>query len=236
VTDPAISLAFFDPAREVHGTLRSGLGVLFAEGEGRSLDEPPSIERDAGGFHARCGDQIDLAFEPFSPAADLGGSSARVCRVRGKVAGRETECLGTSGETTEAPAWEELDALRLVSAIFDEERAVLLAARRPRGAVGHGDDVVHAHVLSGEQILEVEDARISTVYDEQGRQRTVGLELWLPNEDFPRRASGSVRAGMTLSLDPLRVDVAVVAWRMEGRDGIGAYEITMRHEPAAAAA
>ena len=236
MTEPAISLAFFDPAREVHGTLRSGLAVLLEQGGGRTLDEQPAIERDGSGFTVRCGDQVDLAFEPFSPPADLGGSIARVCRVRGRAAGKEIDCLGTSGETTEAPAWAELDALRLVSAVFDEEHAVLLAARRPSGAVGHGQEVIRAHVLSGEEMHEVEKARLSTVYDADERQRSVGLELWLPGEDFPRRGSGSARSGLSLSLGPLRVDVAIVAWRMEGRDGVGAYEITIREEPAAAAA
>jgi len=83
--------------------------------------------------------------------------------------------------------------------------------------------------------MSVEDARVSTVYDAQGRQRSVGLELWVPGEDFPRRASGSVRAGLSLALEGLRVDAALVAWRMEGRDGAGSYEITVRDEPGEAA-
>jgi hypothetical protein len=73
------------------------------------------------------------------------------------------------------------------------------------------------------------------VYDGEGRQRSAGVELWLPEEDFPRRASGAVQAGLSLSLDGLHVHVAVFAWRMDGRDGLGAYELTVRDEPAEAA-
>jgi hypothetical protein len=236
VSEPAISLAFFDREREVHGTLRSGVAVLFAEGHARALDQPPEIDGGGDRFSARHGDDLELEFEPFTPPADLGGARARVARVRGRAGGKPIECLGTVGETVEPPAWEGLDSVRLVSALFDEEHAVLLVARRPRGAVGHGQEVVVAHVLSGEEMLAVEQARVSTVYDAEGRQRSAGLELWLPGEDFPRRASGSARAGLSLTLEGLRVDAALMAWRMEGRDGAGVYEVTLREEPAAAAA
>jgi hypothetical protein len=141
------------------------------------------------------------------------------------------ECLGTATETVTPPAWEDLDALRGLSALFDRDHAVLAIARRPRGAMGHGEEKVIAWLVSGGDPIEVEDARISTVYDGEGRQRTAGLELWLPGEDFPRRASGTAVAGTTLALDQLRVNAAVFSWRMEGRDGAGAYELTVREEP-----
>jgi hypothetical protein len=236
VSEPAISLGFFDPAHEVHGTLRSGVAVVYEGAEARTLSNPPDIMSSSTGFHARCGADIDLEFEPLSRPAELGGASARTARVRGSALGREVACLGTIGETRQAPEWSELDAVRLVSAVFDEEHALLAASRRPRGAKGHGDELITAHLLAGEEMLAVEDARISTVYDAQGRQRSVGVELWLPGEDFPRRASGTVRAGLTLALEGLRIEAGLVAWRMEGRDGVGSYEITVRSdEPGEAA-
>lgn len=236
MSDPAISLGFFDPAQELHGTLRSGVVVVVEGSSARTLSEPPTLTATGDGFHGRCASDIDLAFEPFSPAVDLGGASVRVARVEGTALGRKVACLGTVGETFEPPAWAELGAVRLVSAVFDEEHAFMAAARRPRGAKGHGEERVTAHLIAAGELLSVEDARISTVYDGQGRQRSAGLELWLPGEDFPRRASGSVRAGLSLALEGLRVDFGLVAWRMEGRDGAGTYEITVRSdEPGEAA-
>jgi hypothetical protein len=235
VSEPAISLAFFDGERELHGSLRSGIAVLF-EGEGaRALADEPEIERDGGTWRALCGDDVELTFEPHSPAVDLGGATGRLCRVRGRAAGSEVDCLGTAGETIEPPSWSELDALRTLSAVFDEEHAVLAVARRPRGALGHGQELVTAHLLAAGEAIAVEEARVSTVYDGEGRQRSARLELWLPGEDFPRRASGTVRAGLSLSLESLRVNAAVFGWEMEGREGFGAYEITVRDEPAEAA-
>jgi hypothetical protein len=235
VSEPAVSLAFFDGERGLHGTLRSGVGVLFEGQRAATLDEAPAIERAGDGWRVHSGELVELAFEPCSPAADLGGSSASVCRVSGRVGQAEVECLGTAGETTTPPVWSELDALRTVSAVFDAEHALLAVARRPHGAFGHGQELVTAHLLAAGELVGVEDARLSTVYDGEGRQQSARFELFLPGEDFPRRASGTVRAGLSLALESLRVNVAVFAWEMEGRQGYGAYEITVRDEPAEAA-
>ena len=230
MTEPAASLAFFDGERELHGTLRSGVGVVFQGQRAATLDDAPAIERAGEGWRARSGEALDLEFEPATPALDLIGTTARVCRVRGHVAGNAVECLGTAGETTTPPAWSELDALRTVSAVFDPEHALIAVARRPRGVLGHGQELVTAHLVTGGEPVGVEDARLSTVYDGGGRQQSARFELWLPGEDFPRRAAGAVRAGLSLALEGLRVNVAVFAWEMDGRDGWGAYEITVRDE------
>ena len=74
----------------------------------------------------------------------------------------------------------------------------------------------------------MEDARISTVYDGGGRQRSAGLELWLPGEEYPRRGSGQVIAGSSLDLEGVQVHAAVFRWRLDGREGIGAYELMVR--------
>jgi hypothetical protein len=117
----------------------------------------------------------------------------------------------------------------------DERHAFLALARRPRGARGHGEESVSAVLIDDGTPTGVDDARLSTVYDGQGRQRSAGLELWLPGEELPRRGSGSVIAGSSLALAGLEVHTAVFQWRLEGRDAIGAYELTVRSEPPAAA-
>jgi len=235
VSEPAVSLAFFDTAQGLHGSARSGVTLLFDGGNPRTLPEGTAIEREGDGWHARVEGELDLTFTPVSEAAEFDGAIARVCRVAGTLGSATLDCLGTATETVTPPAWAELDALRAVSAIFDVEHAVLAVARRPRGALGHGQEEVSARILQGDQLLEVEEARISTVYDADGRQRSAGLELWLPGEDFPRRASGTVQAGASLALEGLRVNAAVFGWTMEGRDGAGAYDLVIRDEPDTAA-
>jgi hypothetical protein len=160
---------------------------------------------------------------------------ATVCRVRGDVAGKRVEGLGTVAETRSLPEWERLDALRTISALADDEHAVVALGSRPRGARGHDEELVTAKLLDEGKLLDVETARISTVYDGGGRQRSAGLELWIPGEEFPRRGSGVVLAGSSLDLDGIQVHAAIFRWRLDGRDATGAYELMVRADPPAAA-
>jgi hypothetical protein len=235
VNEPAVALSFFDPDHGLHGSARSGVTLLFEHGRPQALPDGAEVSRDGDGWNAALGNRFELSFAPVTEPLDMGGASARVCRVSGKVGAGKLDCLGTAVETLEPPQWERLDALRGLTALFDEENAVLALARRPRGALGHGQEEIVAWLVAGGEARRVEDARISTVYDGEGRQRNAGLELWLPGEDFPRRLSGTAASGTTLSLEGLRVNAAVFSWHMEGREGAGAYELTVRDEPPVAA-
>jgi hypothetical protein len=235
VSAPALALSFFDAAHDIHGTSRAGATILFEGRKPLALPAGPSIEPSGEGWRAELPDRLSLELEPVAPEADLGAVRARVVRVRGQAAGRQVDALGTLSQTDVPPRWEELDAIRSISALVDERHALLALALRPRGAVGHGDEVVTARLVEDDAVLDVENARISTVYDGSGRQRSAGVELWVPGEDYPRRGSGQVIAGSSLDLEGLSVHVAVFRWRLDGREGIGAYELMSRAEPPAAA-
>jgi hypothetical protein len=232
VTDPRpLALSFFDPSRNLSGTARAGMTLLFEGATPTTLPEGPSVERRAdGSIDAALGDRFELGFEPLAEPARLSGLRVTLCAVIGTVGGTRVDCLGTATETIEPPAWSELDVVRGVTAAFARDRAVFVLARRPRGALGHGHELVDAAMLLDGEITAVEDARLSTVYDGDGRQRSAGLELWLAAEDFPRRLSGTVQAGASLSLEGLRVNAAMFAWRMEGLDGAGLYELAARDD------
>ena len=228
MSEPARAIAFFDPATEIYGTARSGATVLFKGTATTAHPEGPILEEGGGSLHAELEGRLSVDLEPLSQAADLGGVSVRTCRVAGSVAGRRVDCLGTISETRRAPSWDELDAVRTISVLVDPENALILMARRPRGAHGHGDERIVAWLVRAGELASVEDARVSTVYDGQGRQRSAGLELWLPGEDFPRRGSGNVVAGSSLQLEGLDVHLAVFRWRLEEREGYGGYEVMAR--------
>ena len=228
MSEPPVALAFFDAAKGLAGSVRRGLTLLFEGAAPRVAGGGPELESSGEGYRARLDDRLALEFSPVSEAAQLEGSRVTICRVSGTVEGQRIDCIGTAAETVSPPRWAGLDALRAVSALFDAEHAVLAVARRPRGAPGHGRELISAALLTGGELRAVEEARLSTVYDGDGRQRSAGLELWMPGEDFPRRASGEVTGGTTLELSGLRVNASVFAWRMEGRDGAGAYEVTVR--------
>jgi len=234
VSAPAVSIAFFDPEHGLHGSTRTGATLLFEGSASHVVAEGPSVERGGNGWQAELDGAFSLALEPVAPALRLPGLTAHVCRVTGLVGAQTVDCLGTVGQTHSPPAWEELDVLRTISAIFDAEHAFLALGRRPRGAPGHDEEQVVGWLLAGGDPLAVEDVRISTVYDGEGRQRNAGLELWLPAEELPVRGSGTVVAGSSLSLEGLDVHAAVFRWRIEEREGLGAYELWVRSDPAAA--
>lgn len=232
---PAVSVAFFDPAQGLHGSARAGVSLLFDGARSSALPQGPELSREGTRWLASVGDGFSVELEPAAEPVELAGASTTLCTVTGTAAGRAVEGLGTVTETHTAPEWEELDALRGISALFDRGHALLAVARRPRGAVAHDEERVEAVILEEGNALAVENARLSTVYDGEGRQRSAGLELWLPGEDFPRRAFGTVAGGTTLQLEQLRVNASIFSWRMEGREGAGAYDLVARDQPPVAA-
>jgi hypothetical protein len=235
VSTEAFALSFFDGDRELYGTARSGATMLFRGRQPAAHAEGPEVTESGAGWRAELADRMSLQIDPVSPEAALDGVTARICRVMGEVDGSKLNCLGTFSVTSVAPRWEELQAVRSISALVDEGTGLLAIARRPRDAPGHGDEEVRAALFSDGELHEVEEARISTVYDGGGRQRSAGLELWLPEEEYPRRGSGLVIAGSTFELEAVQVHAAVFRWRLDGREGIGAYELMVRVVPPVAA-
>jgi hypothetical protein len=233
----AVALSFFDPDAGIHGTVRSGLTILFHGREASAERGRAEIERTDDGWKARASGDVEIALTPVSDAADLGGVSVSVCSVDGTVGGKKVSGLGTAAETHRPPEWRELDLLRAISAVFEPGLAALAIARRPRSADEHGSELVTAALIEGGELRAPEDTRISTVYDGGGRQHSSGLELWFPGEDYPRRLFGTVQAGTSLELEGVAVHAAAFNWRMEGHAGAGLYELTVRREesePAAA--
>jgi hypothetical protein len=235
VSAEAFALSFFDPDRDIYGTARSGATLLFHGRQPAAHADGPQLSEVGDGWRAELGDRLALQLEPVSAPVELDGVNARICRVSGQVDGTKISGLGTFSVTEVAPRWEELQAVRSISALVDEGNGLLALARRPRDAPGHGDEEVRAGLFIEGELHEVEEARVSTVYDGGGRQRSAGLELWLPGEEFPRRGSGLVIAGSTVELEAIRVHAAVFRWRLDGREGIGAYELMVRVVPPVAA-
>jgi hypothetical protein len=192
-----------------------------------------ALEDEAHGF--------DLQFEAVSEPAEMSADVARaggmdgyeqLCAVSGtvRVGGRVSEvgCLGQRGHAWGEPDWSRIEETRTVSAWPDEGFALALSAIRPAGAA-HGDEPVWAALLDRAGTLEVGDPRLSTTYDGDGRQRRAGLELWLDDEDgHAHRGSGEVLCGSTLDLGQLRLDCAFFRWRLDGRAGVGRYDV-LRH-------
>ena len=191
---------------------------------------------------------FDLELEATGAVAELdpGHAVARVggmagyeqpVRVRGSatVAGARVEIdgLGQRGHSWGSPDWDRIELARTVSAWLGDDLAVSLTAIRPAGKRDHAGEAVAASILDraedGEaRALAVLDPRLSTTYDGDGRQRRAGLELWVDDDGWPRRAAGEIACGTSLDLGRLRLDCAFFRWRMEGRQGFGRYDVLRR--------
>jgi hypothetical protein len=179
------------------------------------------------------------------PAGKLGGmegydqlvtvsGSVTVDGVQRPFAGR-----GQRGHSWGAPDWDKLQVARALGVWLEGDVGVTLTAVRPAKADSHADEAIHAVMLghdgeTNEPVAQVvEDPRVSTTYDADGRQRHAGLELYLTEDsDYARRAAGEVACGTTLDLGRLRLDCAFFTWRMDGRTGVGRYDVLRRVDAA----
>jgi hypothetical protein len=183
---------------------------------------------------------FELEFEALSApaelpedeaAARLGGMAGyeQVCRVRGTAAGRPVAGLGQRGHSWGAADWTRISLTRSLAAWREEGSSLTVAAVRPADAESHADEATWAALLDADGAVRVRDPRVSTTYDAHGHQRRAGLELWVGEEDeYPRRGAGQVLCGSSVELGQLRLDCAFFAWRLDGRDGVGRYDVLRR--------
>ena len=213
---------------------------LEVGGVATTVEEPlatwsVSMDSAEGGFSLR----FEALTAPLEVALAGTDGYEQPCRVTGTVRvgseRHEVACLGQRGHAWGVSGWEDMELARTLSAWWDEDRHVALAAVRPAGAKGHEAEEVAAWLVGpaeedGEvELRRIDEARLSTTYDGEGRHRRAGLELWPePESSFPVRASGRVVCGTSLELGRLRLDAAFFRWRMGGREGVGRYDVLRR--------
>ena len=248
----ALAMLFAD-REPVAALARGGLAVedgasweaLELDGVRTSIEQP--LTRWSTGFATPGGDGFALEFlaigDPAGPGdgdpvARLGGLAGydQPCRVRGTVraGGRErrVDCLGQRSHAWGAPDWERIELARNVAAWTGAGASAAVAAVRPAGARHHADEAVWGALWEPEGLLPLEETRLSTTYDADGRTRRAGLELWPAEGDgddgWARRGAGEVLCGSSLDLGELRLDLAFFRWHLEGRAGVGRYDVAAR--------
>ncbi len=185
---------------------------------------------------------FELEFSALGEALELGPEASsglagyeQLCLAQGQatVSGREraVRALGQRGHRWGRLNWKKLERVTTVSAWLGEDRAIALETTLPRGARGHDAGAIAAMLLeeSPEESVSaqaVADPRLSTTFDRDGRALRAGVELWLEDEDeLPRRAAGEALCATTLELGDRQLECAFFAWRMEGREGVGRYDV-----------
>jgi hypothetical protein len=233
--------------REPVAVLAEGENALGAEADWDELRMPGLVVRTLEP-HARWqvaldapgGTGFDLEFAAASPPAELAEDDAaaraggmagheQLCRVTGTAGGHKIDCLGQRGRSSGVADWSRIALTRSLAAWLDDGTALTVTAVRPAGAETHADEAVWAALLDAEGSVGVAEPRLSTTYDGDGHQRRAGLELWVSeDDDYPRRGAGQVLCGSSVELGQLRLDCAFFVWQVDGREGVGRYDLVRR--------
>jgi hypothetical protein len=160
------------------------------------------------------------------PGGEPAGLSAAICEaeVEFELEGRKRslDCAGHLTSWQGPGEAEPSELCRHLAIPLAEDGLVVLAARRPKGAGGHDEEVVHAWRLDPEGgTLTYEEALLSTQYDEAGGQTRAGLELWPSSgpDAHPMRAAGTAIGAVEAG----RATAALLRTSSEGRAGLGDY-------------
>jgi hypothetical protein len=173
--------------------------------------------------------------DPAAPAAVAGGMAGyeQLCRVEGsaRIGGRERPVRGL-GQRSRAwgnPDWDRIALTRSLGIWAPGGDGLTLTAVRPAGARSHAEEATWAALLGPAGAQEIAEPRLSTTSYADGRLVRAGLELWVAaDEGLPRRAAGEALTGSTLDLGALRLDCAFFRWYLDGREGVGRYDV-LRH-------
>jgi hypothetical protein len=79
---------------------------------------------------------------------------------------------------------------RMLSAAFDDGVLLALAALRPVGAHGHGEEAVAGVVVRDSEPVVADEALLSVEYDPDGTPRRVGVEIYERPDSLPLRMAG----------------------------------------------
>jgi hypothetical protein len=115
---------------------------------------------------------------------------------------------------------------RSIGVVFADGGLLALSAVRPGGSDAHGDEEIAAVLCDPDGApVEVSEALLSTEYGADGVQRRATLELWTDEEGQPLRGAGTLISATSVRRPRLNAEIAFFRWSLEGREGLGHYEV-----------
>lgn len=115
---------------------------------------------------------------------------------------------------------------RSIGIVFSDGGLLALSAVRPAGAAEHGGEQVVAVLCDPDAApVEFSEALLSTEYGPDGVQRRATLELWPDEDGQPLRGAGTLISSSAVHKPGLDSNVAFFRWSVQGREGLGHYEI-----------
>ncbi len=116
---------------------------------------------------------------------------------------------------------------RSIGIVFSDGGLLALTATLPGGAEAHGEEEVAAVLCDPDGApLQFEESLLSTEYGEDGVQRRATLELWPDTEGMrPLRGAGTLINSVAVRRQSFDSQIAFFRWSVEGREGLGTYEV-----------
>ena len=116
---------------------------------------------------------------------------------------------------------------RSIGIVFADGGLLAITSALPASAREHGEEEVAAVLCNPDAgPMVFDEALLSTEYGEDGVQRRASLELWPDAEDGqPLRGAGTLISSTRVRRPGLDAEIAFFRWSVEGREGLGTYEI-----------
>jgi hypothetical protein len=124
--------------------------------------------------------------------------------------------------------WDQVEAVRVVSVSLDDGRLVAIAALRPAGAAGHGEELIAGAIGGADSFEQLEQTLLSTEYGPHGEPRRIGLELYASEEGLALRIAGDVTAVATFPAGGIERTAATLVVRGAGASGSGSLDLLRR--------
>jgi hypothetical protein len=116
---------------------------------------------------------------------------------------------------------------RSIGIVFADGGLLSLSSALPRGRGAHGEEQVTAVLCEPDGApFEFGEALLSTEYGEDGVQRRATLELWADADGRALRGAGTLINSIAIEREGEVARVAFFRWSVEGREGLGHYEIS----------
>lgn len=120
---------------------------------------------------------------------------------------------------------------RSIGIVFADGGLLALSAMRPAGSGDHGSEQVVAVLCDPDAApVEFSEALLSTEYGPDGVQRRATLELWFEEEGQPLRGAGTLISSSAVHRPGLDSNIAFFRWSVQGREGLGHYEVVRAGE------
>jgi hypothetical protein len=125
--------------------------------------------------------------------------------------------------------WDEIELIKVLSARFEDDRLLGVAALRPAGAEGHGQEVVVGVLVDAEgNASGLSETLLSVEYDGSGLPRRTGLELYRGEGGMALRVAGDVTATDRDAGGAVERTSAALNVRLAGLSGRGRLDLIRR--------